>query len=162
MSLFVSTLNSNSRKSALTNVIKQIDQLIQCQSIAYKFNQSGCSCCLSESFDLLCKIGDDYKLLSYDAYIKHTHACLLIRCTCKQPFVWKHILPIEQNVLDVNQNNEYINTFIPLTNNLLWLDEYYYYYEVQQQNQAILIYNNDEVEDEINSQLKNYSYYFCK
>ena len=62
----------------------------------------------------------------------------------------------------MNQNNEYINTFIPLTNNLLWLDEYYYYYEVQQQNQAILIYNNDEVEDEINSQLKNYSYYFCK
>lgn len=159
----MNTEDSKTRDDALNKIIEKMNSSLFYEPIAYILEQSGCSCCLSESFYLLCKIKEDYKLFQYDAYINHTNKCAMIRCTCGSPFIWKNIEPKEINF--VKYPEEYfISNSIAIQNNN-WIDEYQQYIIQKKENDEITKYNeniSEDYENDTNKNLKNYYYYFRK
>lgn len=148
----LNTSNAKTREEALNIIIKQTNNSLY-KPIAYKLDESGCSCCRSEYFDLICKIGDEYKIFSYNGYIKHLNSCAIIRCSCDEPFIWKNINPKEQcyeNFVSISE------TFTSIKDNT-WYDDYKYFFEQQEENKAICKYNEEE---ETNLSEKNYAFYF--
>lgn len=91
----LNTGNSRFRDDALNKVINNMNKSLLYEPLGYKLSGSGCSCCLSECFYLVCRIGFDYKIFIYDGYINHSNKCAGIRCTCGEPFIWKNINPME-------------------------------------------------------------------
>lgn len=151
----LNTSKSLTRIEALNTIIIQMKKSLIYTPIAYMFDGSGCSCCLSEYFYLICKIKNEYKILHYDGYIKHTNSCALIRCSCKEPFTWKNINPIEincENIVDI------LDRFISIINHT-WYDDFIYFIEQQRENKAIQTYNENE---ESNLSEKNYDFYFSQ
>jgi len=146
------TSNAKNRDQALDTILKQMTNSIIYIPLAYKLDESGCSCCRSESFDIICKVGDEYKILGYDGYIKHKHDCERIRCSCDEPFTWKNIHPKEQKYQEFVNISE---TFTSIKDNT-WYEEFTYFFQQQQENENIYHYNEEE-ETEC---LKNYDFYF--
>ncbi len=146
------TSNAKTRDQAFDIIIKQMTNSILYIPLAYKLEESECSCCRSESFDLICKVGNEYKILCYDGYIKHKNDCARIRCSCDEPFTWKNIYPKEQKYEDFFDISE---TFTSIKENT-WYDDFKYFFEQQQENENIYKYNEDEEMDD----LKNYGFYF--
>ena len=155
MLTILNTSNAKTRDEALNIIITQMNNSSLYKPIAYKLDESGCSCCRSEYFNLICKIWDEYKIFSYDGYIKHANTCALIRCSCDQPFIWKNINPIEQKYENFVSIEE---TFTSIKNDK-WYDDLKYFFEQQKENKAIYKYNEDE-DEETNLSEKNYSFYF--
>lgn len=151
----LNTSNAKTRDDALNIIIKQMTNSLLYYPIAYKFGESGCSCCRSEYFDLICKIENEYKILFYDGYIKHTNSCALVRCSCEEPFIWKNITPKEQNY---EYYKNILETFTSIKENT-WYDDFKYFFEQKQENKEIYKYNEDDAE-ETNISEKNYSFYF--
>jgi hypothetical protein len=145
------TSNAKTRDQALDIIIKQMTNASLYIPLAYKLEESGCSCCRSESFDLICKVGNDYKILGYDGYIKHKHDCARIRCSCYEPFTWKNIHPKEQKYQEFMDISE---TFTSIKDNT-WYEEFNDYVEQQKENENIYQYNEEETD-----YLKNYDFYF--
>jgi hypothetical protein len=146
------TSNAKTRDQALDIIIKQMTNASLYIPLAYKLEESGCSCCRSESFDLICKVGNEYKILGYDGYIKHKNDCERIRCSCDEPFTWKNIHPKEQKYQEFMDISE---TFTSIKDNT-WYEEFNDYVEQQKENENIYQYNEEE-ETEC---LKNYDFYF--
>ena len=122
--------------------------------LAYRLDESGCSCCRSEYFDLICKVENEYKILSYNGYIKHSNDCAIVRCSCYQPFTWKNINPKQQKYEDFDLS--IFETFTSVKDDT-WYNDFKYFFEQQEENKAIYIYN--EYED-TNIYEKNYAFYF--
>jgi hypothetical protein len=152
MTSILNTANAKTRDQALDIITKQMTNSTLYIPLAYKLDESGCSCCRSESFDLICKVGDEYKILGYDGYIKHKNDCARIRCSCDAPFTWKNINPKEQKY---DGSFDIAVTFTSIKDNT-WFEECNHYFEQQQENTNIYKYNED---DEI-EYLKNYDFYF--
>ena len=149
----LNTSNAKNRDQAFNIIIKQMTNSLLYVPLAYKLEESGCSCCRSESFDLICKVGNEYKILSYDGYIKHTNDCARIRCSCDAPFRWNHINPKEQKYEDFVSISE---TFTSIKDDT-WYDDFKYFFEQQQENNNIYEYNENE---ETDISKKNYAFYF--
>ncbi len=166
----LNTHDAKTRIDALNAIIKQMSNSTSHIPIAYMFNESCCSCCRSECFDLICKTKSEYKILCYSGYIKHTNICALIRCSCNEPFIWKNIIPEEKNYKNYEnyENMLYVLCLFTPIKDDLWYDDCKYFFEQQQENKFICEYNEDEDEDEdenVNSKDsfgKNYDFYFCK
>jgi hypothetical protein len=154
----LNTGNSFSREEALNRIIKNMDDTLLYIPLAYKFEQSGCSCCLSEDFYLVYKINLDIKCVIYRGYINHTNKCAGIRCTCGEPFIWKNIIP-EETILEKDTLKHF--TFIKEDSWMYDWEEYIIEQQkLQEENEKIYKYNEEDEEDEENTNLKNYSYYF--
>lgn len=147
------TNNSKTRDEALNIIINQMTESLLYIPIAYNLDESLCSCCLYESFELIYKIGNEYKILYYDGYIKHLNTCAIIRCSCKEPFIWKNINPKEKDIEDVDLSR--FETFTSINDNILWYDDFKYFFKQKLENKEIYKYNEDEIES-----VKNYSFYF--
>ena len=154
MNQLFDTSNAKTREEALNIVINKMKNSIDHTPIAFYFDGSGCSCCLSEYFYLIYKNNNNYKMNVYNGYIKHTKTCPIIRCSCNEPFIWKKIQPEEENI-DYTNSNFYKN-FIGIDNNL-WYRDYENYQEQQQENKLINEYNNEEEDTFL---VKNYTFYF--
>jgi hypothetical protein len=150
--MVLNTSNAKTRDQALNIIIKQMTNSLYIP-LAYKFEESGCSCCRSEYFDLICKVGNEYKILCYDGYIKHKNDCARIRCSCDEPFRWNNINPKEQKYEDFVSVSE---TFTSINDNT-WYNDFKFFFEQQQENENIYKYN--EVE-ETDIPKKNYAFYF--
>ena len=152
MNGILNTSDAKTRDQALNIIIKQMSHSSMYIPLAYKLDGSRCSCCRSEYFDLICKVGEEYKILCYEGYIKHANDCFLIRCSCNKPFIWKNINPKEENY----ENDVSIyETYTPIKDNT-WYDDFKYFFEQQQENNNILKYNEED--DDITE--KNYAFYF--
>jgi hypothetical protein len=148
----LNTSNAKTRDQALNIILKQMTNSLYIP-LAYKLEESGCSCCRSECFDLICKVGNEYKFLCYDGYIKHTNDCELIRCSCDAPFKWNNINPTEQTYDHFDSISE---TFTSINDNT-WYDDFKFFFEQQQENHNIYEYNE---KDETDVAKKNYAFYF--
>jgi hypothetical protein len=148
----LNTSYAKSRDQALNIIIKQMTNSLQYNPVAYRLDESECSCCRSEYFDLICKVENEYKILCYDGYIKHSNDCAIIRCSCYQPFIWKNINPKEKNYENLDLSS--FETFTSIKDNK-WYDDFKYFFEQQQENNAIYKYNEDN-----NIYQKNYAFYF--
>ena len=172
------TLNAKTREEAFDIIIEQMRNSVIYEPVAYEFRQSGCSCCLYESFTLIYKVNNEYKMLEYVGYINHLDNCALIRCTCNQPFIWSNINPKEIKC-DVNEREtDYIlKNFTSINDDFTsinddnwqddnWKDEYETFIKQQIENDAIYKYNEDDDGDEYDIFYyvhgKNYAYYFRK
>jgi hypothetical protein len=149
----LNTSNAKTRDQALNIIIKQMTNSLLYIPLAYKLEESGCSCCRSEYFDLICKVRNEYKILCYDGYIKHTNDCARIRCSCDKPFMWNNINSKEQKYEDFVSISE---TFTSIKDDT-WYDDFKYFFEQQQENNNIYKYNEDE---ETDIPKKNYAFYF--
>jgi hypothetical protein len=156
MITILNTSNSKTREQALNVIIKQMTDSLLYIPLAYRLDESGCSCCRSEYFDLICKVGNEYKILCYHGYIKHSNDCAIVRCSCYQPFTWKNINPKQQKYEDLDLSS--FETFTSV-NNDTWYYDFKYFFEQQQENNAIYKYNEDENKD-TNIYEKNYAFYF--
>jgi hypothetical protein len=163
----LNTSNAKTRDQALNIIIKQMTNSLLYIPLAYKLDGSGCSCCFSEYFYLICKVKNEYKILFYDSYIKHSKNCAIIRCTCNEPFIWNNINPEERKYEDFSSINE---TFTSI-NDDSWYNDFTYFIEQQQENKNIYEYNEDEddasdkyeyeyIKTDITK--KNYSFYFTE
>lgn len=153
----LNTCNSKSRAEALDKIINNMNKSLLYKPLGYKLDGSGCSCCLSEYFYLVCKVQNDYKIFIYDGYINHTNKCAGIRCTCGEPFIWKNINPREKNFRE--SELEYFLEIVISIGDDSWKDDYKLYLEQQKEYEDIRKYNEDD--DKNNDKLlKNYSYYF--
>ena len=155
----LNTSNAKTRGQALNIIIKQMTNSLLYRPVAYRLDGSGCSCCLSEYFQLICKVRNEYKILYYDGYIKHAKNCALIRCSCNEPFMWNNINPKEQNYETFVSIAE---TFTSIDDET-WYDDFKYFVEQQQENKNICKYNEDKDEDEYEKNditKKNYAFYF--
>jgi hypothetical protein len=150
--MVTNTSNAKTRDQALNIIIKQMTNSLQYIPLAYKLEESGCSCCRSEYFDLICKVGNEYKILCYDGYIKHANDCALIRCSCDAPFRWNNINPKEQTYENFISISE---TFTSIKDNT-WYEDFKTFFEQQQENKNIYEYNEQEEID----LSKNYAFYF--
>ena len=56
MLTILNTSNAKTRDEALNIIITQMNNSSLYKPIAYKLDESGCSCCRSEYFNLICKI----------------------------------------------------------------------------------------------------------
>ena len=148
----LNTSNAKTRDQALHIIIKQMTGSLLYQPVAYRLDESECSCCRSEYFELLCKVENEYKMLCYDGYLKHSNDCAMIRCSCYQPFIWKNINPKEKKYEDIDVSS--VETFTSIHENE-WVDDFKYFVEQQQENKAIYKYNEEETIYE-----KNYAFYF--
>lgn len=146
-----STSNAKTCMQALNIVVKQMSDLSMYDPIAYKLGGSTCSCCRSEYFDLICKLGDRYKFLRYEGYINHAKDCTIMRCSCNKSFIWKNIEPKERKYDDFFP----FERFVSIANDT-WYDNLKYHFEQQRENENIYEYN----EDEESYTTKNYAYYF--
>jgi hypothetical protein len=153
----INTSDAKTREEALHIIINKMNKAF-CIPIAYKLDQSGCSCCLSEYFYLICMMKNEYKIFSYNGYIKHKKTCAIIRCSCNEPFVWKNINPIEEK-LENFKNLEYFESFISIIKNDTWVYDLKIFIEQQQENKSIYEYNEDKEEDNYEN-LKNHKFYF--
>ena len=156
MITILNTSNSKTREQALNVIIKQMTDSLLYIPLAYRLDESGCSCCRSEYFDLICKVRNEYKILCYDGYIKHSNDCAGTRCSCYQPFTWKNINPKDKKYENLDLSS--FETFTSV-NNDTWYDDFKYFFEQQEENNAIYKYNEDENED-TNIYEKNYAFYF--
>jgi hypothetical protein len=155
MTTILNTSNAKTRDQAVNIIIKQMIDSLLYIPLAYKLDGSGCSCCRSEYFYLICKVCNEYKILFYDGYIKHSNDCALIRCSCYQSFTWKNINPKEENYENFASELE---TFTSIKDNT-WYDDFYYFVEQQEENNAIYKYNENENEN-ADIYEKNYAFYF--
>jgi hypothetical protein len=154
MTTILNTSNAKTRDQALNIIIKQMTNSLLYIPLAYKLEKSGCSCCRSEYFDLICKVRNEYKILCYDGYIKHTNDCALIRCSCNEPFMWNNINPKEQKYENFVSISE---TFTSIKDNT-WYDDFKYFFKQQQENKNIYKYNEEDEDTDISK--KNYAFYF--
>lgn len=160
MQSILNTGNSKSREEALNKIINNMHKSLFCEPLGYKFGGSGCSCCLSEYFYLICKIGSDYKIFMYDGYIEHTNKCAGVRCTCEESFKWKNVNPVEEDMSQNQSEIEYLLETMVSIKDETWKDDYKLFLEQQKENENIQKYNDNDDCDE--KSLKNYSYYFNK
>jgi hypothetical protein len=157
MSSILNTGDSRSRADALDKIIKNMNNSSLYKPLGYKLDGSGCSCCLSEYFYLVCKVQNDYKIFVYDGYIRHTSTCAYIRCTCREPFIWKNINPQEKNFKE--SELEYFLGIVISIGDYAWKDDFELYLKQQKENEDIRKYNEDN-DDNTDIPLKNYFYYF--
>ena len=157
MLTILNTHNSKTREEALNKIIKNMNSSSSCKPLAYHLDGSGCSCCLSEYFYLLCKINNDYKILSYDGYINHTDKCVLVRCSCREPFIWKNINPTEKTFGE-SEIQFLIENMTPIKD-FSYIQEYQLYLKEQKYFDNLQKYI-DEEDDKMDRPLKNFSYYF--
>ena len=157
MSSILNTGDSRSRADALDKIIKNMNNSSLYKPLGYKLDGSGCSCCLSEYFYLVCKVQNDYKIFVYDGYIRHTSTCAYIRCTCGEPFIWKNINPQEKNFGE--SELEYFLGIVISIGDCAWKDDFELYLKQQKENEDIRKYNEDN-DDNTYIPLKNYFYYF--
>jgi hypothetical protein len=169
MEINLNTSNANSRVDALNIIIKKMTKSSLYCPVAYKNDGSGCSCCLSEYFYIICKINNEYKIFWYNGYIIHKNDCHVIRCSCYNNFIWTNINPVELNFVEFvdelcysdkkyeicNNIDRLFEYFTSIDNNL-WQNEFENYYYQQKENEEIYLYNENN-NDEI---MKNYDYYF--
>ena len=156
----ISTGNASDRESALHNVLQKNKN-----AIAYKFDGSGCSCCRSSYFYLLCKSnnGYAYEMYCYHGNLTHDRDCALIRCSCNSSFTWENITPTKEN-LNEFLLKDMIESFIPITDKS-WDFDYLTYLELEQENQKIKdMIDKDEKDNNMfyscPTVKKNYYYYF--
>jgi hypothetical protein len=64
----LNTSNAKTRDEAFHLIIEKMSHSMQYIRLAYKFEHSYCSCCSYEYFHILCKVLNNYRILSYDAY----------------------------------------------------------------------------------------------
>jgi len=130
-----STEKSNNRIDALNLILNKQENII-----AYLIDGSGCSCCLSEYFDIIVFDNNMYTLYRYSAYQKHLPDCALIRCSCNSPFIWKNISPnkIEKSYF-IN-----LDSFTPTVCETDWKNHMYNYKIIMEQMQE-----NEEIEEYI-------------
>jgi hypothetical protein len=148
----LNTGNAKTRNEALNIITNNMNNTL-CHPLAYMFDQSGCSCCRSEYFYLICKIKNEYKIFCYNGYINHTKDCAIMRCSCNEQFSWKNIDPIEINYDNDNFN---FNTFTSIKDNT-WYDDCFSFFEQQKENNNIFFYNENDNCDILH---KNYKFYF--
>lgn len=148
----LNTENSKTRDDALNKIIQKMNKSLIYKPIAYKYEGSGCSCCLSEYFYLICKIKDKYKIFCYNGYINHTKECAIIRCTCDNPFIWKNIIPKEENIVEICEI--YFTSKSTSIQDDNWIYEFKEYVIQEKENDAVFKYNENEDDK------KNYLYYF--
>lgn len=169
------THKSYTRDDALHEITTNMKKSGIYEPLGYIFDESGCSCCLSEYFYLIykCKIRGDtlYKVCSYHGTINHTNDCYGSRCSCFQYFIWKNINPNAkvQTFKDGYEDelNYCLEKYISLKENDDWKNDYCLFLQQQKENEEIQKYieekENEEKENEENylyQKLKNYSYYF--
>lgn len=160
MHALLNTSNSKSRDDALNKIINNMNKSTNYVPIAYKYDGSGCSCCLSEYFYLVCKINNEYKIFKYNGYIIHSKDCAIIRCSCNNPFKWKTINPTEEKINDYELEN-FLENVIAIKNNNILINEYKLFIDQQTENKNICKYNDDsDYNEDFDNKLKNYSYYF--
>jgi hypothetical protein len=153
MITILNTLNAKTRDQALHIIINQMTESLIYIPLAYKLEESRCSCCRSEYFNLICKVNNEYKILRYNGYIKHKLDCALIRCSCNEPFTWSNINPKEEP----NENLVFLfKSYTSIIDNG-WYDDYTYFVEQQQENMNICKYN-EEIETDVSE--KNWAFYF--
>lgn len=153
----LNTGNSRSRSEALDKIITNMNISSLYKPLGYNLDGSGCSCCLSEYFYLVCKVQNDYKIFVYHGYINHTSRCAGIRCTCRESFIWKDINPQEKNFME--SELEYFLRIVISIGDDAWKDDFELYLKQQKEYEDIRKYNEDN-DDNTDIPLKNYSYYF--
>lgn len=154
----VNTGNSSTRDEALNNIINKMNRSSSYSPLAYKLDGSGCSCCLSEYFYLLCKINYEYKLFCYYGYINYKTTCAIIRCTCEEPFIWINIKPVEHIITD--SELKYFLSVLSSIDNDDWIVDWQDFLTQQKENNEIYKYNESDADSDDNDENKNYSYYF--
>lgn len=154
----LNTSNAKTRDQALNIIITKMYNTPKYNPVAYRLHGSGCSCCLSENFDIICKVEHEFKFLCYEGYIKHSKDCALIRCSCNNPFIWKNINPKEKNYENFIS---ILDTFIPIKDNTFHND-LQYFFEQKEENKLIYNYNetNENNSDDEYISKKNYKFYF--
>ena len=153
MLTILNTSNARNRDEALNTIIKNMNKSMLYKPVAYMLDQSGCSCCRSEYFYLICKIKNEYKVLCYNGHVKHTNNCAITRCLCDESFIWKNIKPTEEKCKDFKS---ILESFVSI-NDDIWKDDYINFLEQQQENKDIYEYNEDNEDDKLN---KNHDFYF--
>lgn len=154
----IKTRNSQSRDQAFFTVMQKMKSSLIYEPLAIKYYESGCSCCLSESFTILCKTKDDYKTFYYNAKMYHSKNCAVIRCTCNVSFDWKNITP---QIKSVDESFNMCNFSSIEDDN--WKYDFEYYISQMEENNSIYKYNDDsDSEDEYFKDKKNHLFYFKK
>lgn len=162
----IRTLSAKTREEALENVLMQMRGTHIYTPLGYILTDCKCSCCLYESFNLVCKVGNEYKLFCYEGYIEHLKNCKYIRCTCNQPFKWNNVC-CEEKIITYELMDE-LHNYTNTTEGILcdWISDIHQSLELQQENIDIYNYNeSDKDEDDFfgdkqQSRLKNKTYYF--